>query len=264
MQFGAMTNPYKELLPQIHWIGTHGFDYVEIAVEPPKAEHTKIDSGEIQRTIATYNLEVVIHTSPYLPVASAHPAVRAAAQAELLGVLALADKLGSPLLTIHYLGFPKFYSFKEAIDTYVHLLKVLTHAAKGTGIEIAIENSPANRKEIKLFREIFQRVPDARLLLDIGHTNIHVIGNLAKDFLEDAILGDRISHVHVSDNDGQDDLHLPLGSVRNGVDWQEIIGVLQEHFYKGRITFEVFSPDLDYLLISRDKFKARWAESLIK
>lgn len=125
-------------------------------------------------------------------------------------------------------------------------------------MRVAIENSPANRDEVSIFREIFRQVPDARLLLDVGHTHLGAAGNRAGDFLDDPVLGSRLAHVHVSDNNGVGDLHLPPGSVRNGMDWQETVRMVRNHPYDGRITLEVFSPDPEYLLLSRKKLIQWW------
>lgn len=96
MEIGAMTNPYKDLLPQIHWIGSHGFDYVDLAVEPPLARLSAIDRPEVLEAAGRYDLGIVVHTSPYLPLASRHRTIRRAAWAELAAAIALATDLRSP------------------------------------------------------------------------------------------------------------------------------------------------------------------------
>jgi len=261
MQIGAMTNPYRDLLPQIHWIGKNGFDYVDLAVEPPRATASDIDSRAVLEATASFNLGIVVHTSPYLPVASGHLATRHAAWAELAGAVSLADSLGSSLMTIHYVGAPAFYTGRDVVDIYAGLLSYLLQAAGDTQMRIALENSPSNQGEVLLFREIFRREPNARLLLDVGHTHMGTETNAAGSFLADPIVGQRLSHVHLSDNNGRDDLHLPLGATRNGIDWRKMISMLRNHPYDGRMTLEVFSPDLDYLLMSRDKLLKWWDEA---
>lgn len=262
MQIGAMTNPYKDLLPQIHWIGRHGFDYVDLAVEPPGANARDLKSREILNAAAPYQLDIVVHTSPYLPLASRHTETRQAAWSELLHSVDLAVALNSRLVTIHYLGAPAFFSPEQTIGTYARLLDFLIRPARKAGVMIAIENSPANQGEAVLFREIFRQVPDARLLLDVGHTHLNTAKDSTDDFLADPILGARLAHVHISDNNGLGDLHLPPGSVRNGIDWPETIRRLRSHPYDGRITPEVFSPDPAYLLMTRDRLLAWWGEPM--
>lgn len=258
MQIGAMTNPYRELLPQIHWIGEQRFDYVDLAVEPPMADLQAVDAGAVREALRRHHLDIVVHTSPYLPLTSRHTAARTSAWSELGHTLALAGSLGSALVTLHYLGAPAFYSTRQTVDTYVELLAMLVSAARGTGMAVALENSPINRNEPQLFREIFRQVPDARLLLDVGHTHINAGVDSTGAFLNDPVIGERLVHVHLSDNNGAADLHLPPGSVRNGIDWPETIRMVRHHPYDGRLTLEVFSPDADYLLMSRDKVRRWW------
>jgi sugar phosphate isomerase/epimerase len=68
--------------------------------------------------------------------------------------------------------------------------------------------------------------------------------------------------VHLSDNDGTADQHLPLGSVpRSRIDWQEHISKLKAIGYDGTITLEVFSPQREYLLLSRDLLVKWWHDA---
>jgi sugar phosphate isomerase/epimerase len=95
-----------------------------------------------------------------------------------------------------------------------------------------------------------------KLTLDIGHAHIgDKEGRRALDFIE--MFPDRISHIHASDNFGQEDNHLPVGT--GTVNFPEIIKALKEIGYDDTITLEVFSKDRDYLRISREKLAAMFA-----
>lgn len=261
MQIGAMTNPFKKLLPQIQWIGENGFDYVDLAVEPPLTLNGEMNCGAIRKTADRYNLDIVIHTSPFLPLADRHLKKRQAALTQLLDAVKFAQDLGSPLVTIHYLGAPAHYSFHKTVSIYVDLLKCLIHTGNGAKVSVALENSPANKMEAHVFRTIFKQVPETHLLLDVSHTHLNTDVDVAGDFLNDAVLGQRLSHIHISDNNGVEDLHLPLGSVRNGIDWKKMIRMIRNHPYDDRITLEVFSPDRKYLLVSRNKLLKWWKDA---
>ncbi|MCG6895393.1 MAG: sugar phosphate isomerase/epimerase [Desulfobacteraceae bacterium] len=259
MRIGAMTNPHRELLPQIRWIGDRGFDFVDLAVEPPMARWQDIDVEQVRSAADAAGVDLIVHTSPFLPLASAHLPVREAAADELRSCIGLAAELGSPLVTLHYLGAPRFFSRGHIVDAYARLLDTLV--ACDLSVRIAIENSPINHGELSLFRDFFARVPEAGLLLDVGHTHIRSGRSLAADFIDDAVVGKRLVHVHLSDNDGRDDLHLPLGAVRNGIVWPKVARRLRRAGYDGTVTLEIFSPDTDYLLTSRDKWRRFWAEA---
>jgi sugar phosphate isomerase/epimerase len=255
-----MTNPGLELLPQIHWIGRRGFDYVDLALEPPRTDIADINLQALVDALGVYELGIIVHTSPYLPITNPHKSSRKAAGEEISRALNLAGDLGSSLLTTHYLGGPALFTSEEVLDFYVLLLEELCGQGEAEGVTVALENSPRNQDEVRIFRSIFERVPKVGLLLDIGHTHIKTRENKARDFLDDGILGDRLCHVHISDNDGHNDLHVPLGSVRNGIDWNATIDLLKRRGYDGTVTIEVFSPDRGYLITSRDKFRALWNE----
>jgi sugar phosphate isomerase/epimerase len=253
-----MTNPGLDLMPQIHWIGRNGFDYVDLALEPPRADHGDVDSEALLEALKENRLGIIVHTSPYLPVANPHAAIREAARQEMIHALHFAEKVGSRLLTNHYLGGPSLVEKKAVKGFYIRMLEELCEAAENTGVRIAFENSPGNQDEPLVFREIFQQVSGAGLLLDLGHTHIHTRRDTVSDFLADEVVGMRLRHVHVSDNNGREDLHLPLGSVRGGVNWQETIDLLKGHGYDGTVTLEIFSPDRRDLLASRERFRQWW------
>jgi len=64
-----------------------------------------------------------------------------------------------------------------------------------------------------------------------------------------------LKHVHLSDNKGSEDLHLPMGV--GNIDWKKILKILKK-YYRGTITLEVFSKDKDYALLSKEKLKRLW------
>jgi sugar phosphate isomerase/epimerase len=89
------------------------------------------------------------------------------------------------------------------------------------------------------------------MTLDTGHAHINGrSGKKVLDFIDQ--FGDRIFHIHVSDNLGKEDSHLPIGV--GTVDFPEIVKAIKEIGYNETVTFEVFAPDRDYLRISREKF----------
>jgi len=59
-----------------------------------------------------------------------------------------------------------------------------------------------------------------------------------------------------SDNKGKEDDHLPLGC--GNIEWEKIIKIIKKFKFNKTITLEIFSPDRDYLLLSRDKLKSWW------
>jgi hypothetical protein len=75
-------------------------------------------------------------------------------------------------------------------------------------------------------------------------------------------LGNKLLHVHLSENDGTADQHLPLGAApRSTTDWPGHIKKLKASGYDGTITLEVFAPQKEYLLLSRDLLRRWWVEA---
>jgi sugar phosphate isomerase/epimerase len=222
-------------------MAANGFDFVDLAVEPPCADVTQVDAAAVKREAGGAGMAVVVHTSPFLPLTNAHGSIREAALNELYKALRLAAELGSRMLTLHFLGAPAFWRTEQVVATYADLLNALAQA--GPGIQIAIENSPKNIGEPALLAAILERAPKAGLLLDLGHAHIGSGPDQAGDFLGHRLLARRLCHVHLSDNDGRSDLHLPLGLA-----------------YDGTFTMEVFSPNLEFLSASRERFVGLWQE----
>jgi sugar phosphate isomerase/epimerase len=70
------------------------------------------------------------------------------------------------------------------------------------------------------------------------------------------------TRVHLSENDGTADQHLPLGAApRSTTDWPKQIRKLKATGYDGTITLEVFAPHKDYLLLSRDLLRQWWDQA---
>jgi sugar phosphate isomerase/epimerase len=103
------------------------------------------------------------------------------------------------------------------------------------------------------FAEVFARFPRLEFTLDTGHARIGGRGDRkAVEFIER--FSTRLGHVHAGDNFGRRDDHLPIGA--GTCDFKTIVKALKAVAYDQTVTLEVFSPDRDYLRISREKFAA--------
>ena len=60
MQIGLMNNPREDPLAEIRWIGGHGFDFVDLTLEHPRAH--RVDAAAVRRALDEWNLSVVGHT----------------------------------------------------------------------------------------------------------------------------------------------------------------------------------------------------------
>jgi len=113
---------------------------------------------------------------------------------------------------------------------------------------VLIENVPSptpyllvSLDDFRLFDE--EMSPSMDYVLDIGHSNL--LGE-TQGFIDE--FGDRIKHVHVSDNEGDTDSHLPIGE--GTIDWAESIRALKNMGYDGWVVIESYSKiaeSIEYL-----------------
>jgi hypothetical protein len=65
MKIGAMNHPARNPLEEIDWIGGHGFDFVDLTLEPP-ADPGQIDPGAVRSALDRHGLSVVTHTAWFI------------------------------------------------------------------------------------------------------------------------------------------------------------------------------------------------------
>lgn len=256
MRLGAMNDPRRPLLDEIEWIAAHRFDYIDLTLEAPAASLEDTKWTEIRAALDDRALAVVCHAAPYLPIENPSPLVRQAALDELRRTLDAAAILGAPLCTTHFRGWPAHLSDAAGYEYYRQMYEILVGHGASQGVTVTIENSPENRHQLKYFREILHRVPELKLTFDIGHGNIKTAKSMTRDYLFS--LADRLVHVHLSDNDGDGDDHLPVGApMRGGIDLAHELRGLRSFRYDAGITVEVFG-DRRWLLASADLIRETW------
>jgi sugar phosphate isomerase/epimerase len=259
MRIGAMNNPARPLLDEIAWFAANRFDYIDLTIEAPGAALETSDWPRVRGTLEEMGLGVICHTAPYFPIENPSPAVRQAALDELRRCLDVAQLLGAPLCTTHFRGWPGYLAEAAGYEYYRQWLTILIRHGADLGVQVALENSSDNRHQLKHFREIFHRLPELRLLFDIGHGNVKTAKSMTRDYL--FALADRLAHVHLSDNDGQGDDHLPLGAPRRGgIDLRHELRGLRSFRYDGGITVEVFG-DRRWLIASADLVREQWEQA---
>ncbi len=259
MQLGAMNNPRRDLFAEMGWFAENGFDYIDLTIEAPATATESTDWRAVATAVADSGLGVVAHTAPYLPIHNPSPLVRKAALDELRRSIDAAQLIGATLCTMHFMGWPDYLSDAEGYEFYRQMLTILTQHGADRGVDVAMENGIHNRHQHKYFREIFNRVPDLKLLYDVGHGNLATAKSMTREYLFS--LSDRLAHVHMSDNNGVDDLHLPFGApMHGGLDLLQNLRTLRTFHYDGTITIEVFG-ERRLLLESARLVRELWAQA---
>lgn len=260
MRLGAKNDPQRPLLEEIEWIAQNGFDYIDLTLEAPHAALEDTDWPTIRKAIDDAGLGVVCHAAPYLPIENPSPLVRQAALDELRRSIDAAAIVGATLCTTHFRGWPSHLSDTAGYEYYKQLYEILIRHGASKNVAIALENSIENRHQLKYFREIFHRLPSLKLLYDIGHGKIKTAKSMTRDYLFS--LSDRLTHIHISDNDGEGDDHLPLGApIKGSLNLGHELRSLRSFRYDGNITVEVFG-DRRWLITSAEWVREEWEKAV--
>jgi sugar phosphate isomerase/epimerase len=251
MKIGFPNHPRKDVLEEIEWIGRNGFDFVDLYLEEDMAVPDKIDVGKTRKLLDKYHLNVVGHTAWYLPIGSPSKIHRESAVLEAKLCFEVFSKLNVKYVTIHANWPPKLFSIGEGIKFQAETLKYLVREAETYSINLMYEPTDTPKDTVDNVSEILNKVPELHLHLDTGHANLY--GRRPEQFIRK--FHEKIKHIHLNDNDGNRDLHLPMGV--GNIDWENLINVLKK-YYDGTITLEIFSRDRDYVLLSKEKLKKLW------
>jgi sugar phosphate isomerase/epimerase len=261
MKYGAMNFPVKPLIQEIEEFGEMGFDYVELTMDPPEAtpQKTLAQKRPIQDLLHRYGMGIVGHLPTFVWTSDLYESLRTASIRETLEALEAGAELGIKKVVLHpgYItGLGKFV-LDKAKGYGMESIETILNRATSLGMTLCLENMFPQAHFLSKpheFQEVFESFPDLRLALDIGHANLGGGKNKSSEFIHQ--YGYRIGHIHVNDNFGKEDNHLPIGA--GIIDFEKILKELNEAQYDETLTLEVFSRDRDYLKISKDKIKRIW------
>jgi sugar phosphate isomerase/epimerase len=262
MLYGAMNFPVKPVLEELESLAALGFDFLELAMDPPAAHYTAVrnQKAELLAALERHKMQLVCHLPTFVSLADLTESIRRASLAEALKALETVAALAVKKVVVHPAAISGMGVFAPELArkyAYESLAAIVSKATE-LGVSLCLENMfPRNRfgVEVGEFRDIFNRFPTLKLTLDSGHAHIgSPRGQRIMRFIE--AFADRIGHIHVSDNFGKEDNHLPIGS--GTIPFTKIVAALKKSGYDGTVTFEVFTPDREYLRLSRHKFDHIW------
>ena len=252
MKLGAMNNPAGKLIKEIEWIGSHGFEYIDLTLEV-NARPERIDIDRIKGLLDRFGLDLVGHTPWFLPAAVEYQELIDASFNVFLRCLEVFKNLGATIINIHPFPARKILGHERIINLNIETITRVVERAQEIGLSVAVENVEPFY-EIDDLAEIINSIPDLNFHLDIGHVNLSRRGTTIEDYFNR--FGSILRHIHISDNLGSDDLHLPIGA--GNINWKEVVKILKRFVYDQTITLEVFSRERDYLSLSREKFLKLW------
>ena len=149
--------------------------------------------------------------------------------------LEAAGRLGVSILTLHF-NVDSRWLPPETIVGKIDLLNRIVRWGTDLNVHINLENLSETAVDLK---KALLKVPNLGITLDVGHAMLTHSMSTAPDIIRE--LFDRISHLHLHDNNGgksvRDDLHLIPGEGQ--VAFSELFRMLRERDYNGTATLEL-------------------------
>ena len=236
MKIGASTLAGIEydLENALDFIEGLGLEYAELVHQFP----SEVIDAEL---LESYNLKYSIH-APFMDVniASLQDQSRLNSIKQIKSSIDLANEIDAEAVVIHpgvtsYL--PNKFFKKEVNEFAMKSMVELGRYGEDLGVLTTFENMPAF--ESMLFNDMeklneFLTSHELYMTLDIGHAN-HA------GYPAEAMYFDSIKHIHIHDNFGDDDSHLPLGE--GSIDLKCIVNTLEKNNYDGIYILEVNDYD---------------------
>lgn len=258
VKFCYPTNPSKNILKEIDKAWKLGFDGVEIDIEGPKntLENLWKRKQLIRKKLQEYNLIVLGHTTYWMNLGCVFESVRKAWVSEVKKTLELCKEIGIEKLNVHA---PRAFGFyrenkKEVLDLLIKSLEELIKTSKTIGIGIMIENTPKEEIFFNDLKYVLAKVEHLGFHLDVGHAfvegGMRMVYKYIREFLP------RTWHIHMHDNSGKKDEHLPIG--RGKINYKNVVRLLKKYNYERTVSLEIFKYGDIGIKSSLKKLKWLW------
>ena len=155
------------------------------------------------------------------------------------GVLPTTELVYGKSMRVHV---PEGFSWDRFWDDFVATIASCTRIARDNGLPLLVEPRVGETVTTSdALLRLWDAVRDDNLgfILDVAHQHAQ------KELIPLAIekLGRHLKYVHVADNDGRDNRHLPPGE--GTVDWDEVFSLLARHRFDGYVAIDIEKlPDL--------------------
>lgn len=240
---GCLDSSILDVIPDLASSGAAG-----VEVGTPPRHFDPLDDAQVtalgKALGATSLVPVSIH-APFgglFDLADPNAHHRHAAIGAALTAASAIKRLGGQLVVVHPSDLERYgRDVRARLADSAASLRLLAANCAAEGVTVAVE-SPLPHLiggHPDEFAWLLGQVDDAvRVCLDTGHT---ALGGHWRQFVR--VAGSRLAHVHVHDNRGQWDDHLPPGD--GVIDWVDVANSLVETNYDGWLMLEVSCPSID-------------------
>ena len=242
-------------LDALKFAAENGFDAFEVNLYFPAVDLDNWNWNEIEalkKISRDEEMEFSVHAIIYdLNMAAFLKGIREESVRYINKSIDFCHELGGEVVTVH----PGKFTYeiepgatpdtdplmKIQWDHNIESLKRINAYAESKGITLCLENLGWN--DVAQSFEDMLRIRDEvsetlQFTLDLGHARIKFEGGVEEGF---RVLGDNIRHIHLSDNYGEEDDHLPIGE--GDTDFSNIFHLLND--FPHIITLEILSPGPD-------------------
>jgi sugar phosphate isomerase/epimerase len=223
-----------------------GMSYIEIQTEHPftPSEMNRKRVNEVRELADTYGLDIILHGPLFdTNLSSLKECIRSASVKFTQECVELANRLNADLLVVHSGPCPGDLpsSFLDNARSQLHRsLSELTKVAMNFGVTIGLENKQQSEdRELVLYPDEHLEIVEAfrdqgvRAVLDIGHA--HTTNSNLVDYIR--LLGDLLVELHLHDNNGISDDHLPLGA--GNIDFESFFEMVRSIDFAGPTILEL-------------------------
>ena len=246
MKIGLSSHMSFDLSPLnfVRLVGKLKVDFLEIKLDDMRIQRLLQGGGtqRLQELTDAFDLQVIAHL-PYIDMnlASLNTEIASASTNSLQKWISTASQMNVDILVSHVgrisSNYPATY-LKSARQNAIRSLHHLAETAKRYGLKFTVENDHNSPNHVIAgyasdVKKIAEEV-GCEVTFDVGHAN-----TIDKPSSFISALSGLIANVHLHDNDGKSDQHLPIG--RGNIDFPETLRKLKENNYDGPLIIESHS-----------------------
>lgn len=238
MIFGHSARPWESTIDEINAMAGLGLDMIEIVIEPPAAypEALMASASKIKAALKKNGMVAYGHAIHSVSLGSTDVVERASSILNIQQAVDAAAVVGIEKLVVHatqpHYALMGMKEWEVAKKRMAESFSFLHDYAKKQNVQIMAENMSEDPQR---FFSFLDEVKGLKMTFDIGHAFIGGGMKFIKKYLENI---DRIEHLHIHDNHGENDEHLALG--RGSIKFSEFGPMLKKSGFDKSITFEIF------------------------
>lgn len=242
-----LDKPLEDVLDQLVTLDVNKIEIADSghhSLNPKRVER-------LQEFKSSYDIEFSVH-APYADtnLSADDDLIREWVLKRIRASIRFASELGAKNLVVHpgWTTATEPFMRGRSWELNIRSLRWLQRYAGDYGVEFLLENVPDSAPYLLVSLDDFrlfdnEMTPKLDYVLDIGHSNLQ---GETLGFIDE--FDGRIKHVHVSDNHGDSDQHLPIGE--GSIDWEESIEALKAMNFNGWIVIESYDKireSIEYL-----------------